>query len=334
MLRAIRRPCADRLRQPRELVFEQDDVGDAFGHLRPRAHRHRHPRPLQRRHVVDAVADHRHVAPGGDQRPDQRFLLLGLDPAEDRVLGRGLRQPLLVLGQVRPLDHPGVLRHADRVGDRGHGRGGVAGDQLQVDFLLAHVGDRLAGVGPQRLLQHDQRQRRQPRRPAGGRVLGQRLAALAEGDDAPPRRRLLLQLLGQPRRQASAPRTRRGRRAPRARRSPPPEPPSSETPLHFHSEENGTSPRTVPACPGTPRRSSPASCCGCRRWPRSGPAPPPRTWGRRRRRTRPPSAAARRRSASRSCRRRRCRPRRGSRSRSSAAPACRVSPGVSPRPRR
>ena len=59
---------ADRLGQPRELVFEQDDVGDALGHLGARAHRHRHPRPLQRRHVVDAVADHRHVAPGVDQR--------------------------------------------------------------------------------------------------------------------------------------------------------------------------------------------------------------------------------------------------------------------------
>ncbi len=76
---------ADRLGEAPELVFEQDDVGDAFRHLRARAHRHRHPRLLQGGHVVDAVADHRHVAPGVDQRPHQRFLLLRLDPAEDRV---------------------------------------------------------------------------------------------------------------------------------------------------------------------------------------------------------------------------------------------------------
>ncbi len=52
----------DRFGQPGELVVEEDDVGDAFGHLRAGAHRHREPRLLQRRHVVDAVADHRRVA--------------------------------------------------------------------------------------------------------------------------------------------------------------------------------------------------------------------------------------------------------------------------------
>ena len=194
-------PLADRLRQARELVFEQDHVGDPLRHLRPRSHRHREPRLLQRRHVVDAVADHRRVAPRRPQRPDQRLLLLGRDPAEDRVALRRLGQRLGVLGQVGALDHPGVARHADPVGDRGDGRPRVAGDQLQVDVLLAHEGDRLRRVGSQRLLQHDQRQRGDRRRRLLGGVGGKRLARLAEGDDAPPRRRLLLQLAGQARRQ-------------------------------------------------------------------------------------------------------------------------------------
>ena len=39
-------------------------------------------------HVVDAVADHRRVAARGRERADQRLLLLGADPAEDRVAAR------------------------------------------------------------------------------------------------------------------------------------------------------------------------------------------------------------------------------------------------------
>ena len=139
---------ADRLRQARELVLEQDDVGDALGHLGAGAHRHRHPRLLQRRHVVDAVADHRHVAAGGDQGGDQRLLLLRLDPAEDRVGERDLAPAASgSSGRSGPSTTPASRRHADRVGDRGDGGAGVAGDQLQVDFLLAHVGDRLRRVG-------------------------------------------------------------------------------------------------------------------------------------------------------------------------------------------
>ena len=46
--------------------------------------------------------------------------------------------------------------------------------------------DRLGGVGAQRLLEHDQRPRLEPRRRLGGRVGGQAAARLAEGDHAAP----------------------------------------------------------------------------------------------------------------------------------------------------
>ena len=99
----------DRPRQARELVLEQDDVGDPLGDLAARAHRDRHPRPLQRRDVVDPVADHRHEAAALRQRRDQRLLLLGPDPAEDRVLLRDLgRAPSRSSGSSIAVDHPGV----------------------------------------------------------------------------------------------------------------------------------------------------------------------------------------------------------------------------------
>ena len=194
-------PLADRLGQAGELVLEQDDVGDPLGHLGARAHRHREPRLLQRRHVVDPVADHRRVAARGAQRLDQRLLLLGRDPAEDRVALRDYGELLRVLGQLGPVDHAGVVGHPDRVCHRRHRRPRVAGDQLQVDVGVAHHGDRRGGVGAQRLLQHDQRDRGQRRGRGVRRVVGQRLGRAGEGDDPPPRGRLLVQLARQPRRQ-------------------------------------------------------------------------------------------------------------------------------------
>jgi hypothetical protein len=104
------------------------------------------------RHVVDAVADHRREPAAVRERPDERLLLLGRDPAEDGVAERRLGDAALVAGQLGALDHGGVGGHSDGVGDRGHGLSRVAGDQLQVDLLVAHVGDGLRRVGAQGLL--------------------------------------------------------------------------------------------------------------------------------------------------------------------------------------
>ena len=181
MLRAIRRPSCDRARQHRELVAHQDDVGDPLGDLASGSHRHGEPRLLQRRDVVDAVADHRREAPAVGERPHQRLLLLRRDPAEDRVSLRGEGDPGPVVGQVGPLDHAGVVGNPDPLCDRGDGLPGIAGDQLQVHPLAAHELDRLRGVGAQLLLQHHQGARLEPRR---------RLAPGSAGRTArPPRRR-------------------------------------------------------------------------------------------------------------------------------------------------
>ena len=105
----------DRARQPRELVLQQDDVGDALGDLAARAHRHRHPRLLQRGDVVDAVADHRREPARARERRDQRLLLLGPDPAEDRVAARRRRRGRRgSAGSSEPSITPGVGRDADR----------------------------------------------------------------------------------------------------------------------------------------------------------------------------------------------------------------------------
>ncbi len=270
MLRAIRRPSATACGQPRELVLEQDDVGDPLRHLGARAHRHRHPRLLQRRHVVDPVADHRRVAARVAQRPDQRLLLLGRDPAEDRVVLRRLGERLRVLGQLGALDHAGVARHPDRRCDRGDRRPRVAGDQLQVDVLLAHGGDRLrrrrAAASPPA--------RPAPAAPAGGGVSSEGLAGsaslgLAEGDDPPPGRRLLLAACGPGPAAASAPRPAPARRGRPARSW------SRRSAARSTSTPRRTALRRRPAPPrrGSARRSPPGCGCGRRRWPRSGPGP-------------------------------------------------------------
>jgi hypothetical protein len=49
----------DRVRQPRELVLQKHDVGDALGDLAAGTHGDGQAGLLQRRDVVDAVADHR-----------------------------------------------------------------------------------------------------------------------------------------------------------------------------------------------------------------------------------------------------------------------------------
>ena len=147
-------------------------------------------------------------------------------------------------------------------------------------------------------------------------------AGLAEGDDAPARPRSPLAACARgPGAGVSAPASLEdvGRAEHVAGAAP------IRRPLHFHSEEKGTSPRPAPASPG--KRAAIASRVRLRSPALAAKRPERRVRrrpGRRPRRPRPRAAAARRRSASRSCRRRSCRPRRGSRSRSSAGPACRV----------
>ena len=173
--------------QHRELVPQQDDVGDPLGDLTPRPHGHGEAGLFQGRDIVDAVADHGGESSSVRQRSDEGLLLLGGDPAEDRVGLRRLRKRLRLGGELGALHDAGGPIDAERIGDRCHRLAGVARDQLQVDLLLAHELDRLGGVRPQRLFEHDERPRLEPRGRPRGRVGGEAAGSFTEGDHAAPR---------------------------------------------------------------------------------------------------------------------------------------------------
>ena len=102
--------------------------------------------------------------PRSASAPTSAFFCSGVIRQKIVFRSAACARPGLVVGEVGPVDHAGVAGDADRVGDGGHGLAGVAGDQLQVDLLLAHELDRLGGVGAQLLLEHDQGARLEPRR--------------------------------------------------------------------------------------------------------------------------------------------------------------------------
>ena len=93
---------ADGARQHRELVAQQDDVGDALRDLAAGAHRDRELGLLEGGDVVDAVTDHRREAPALAEGADERLLLLRGDPAEDGVALGGVGEPAVVGRQLRP----------------------------------------------------------------------------------------------------------------------------------------------------------------------------------------------------------------------------------------
>ncbi len=75
-------PLPHHRRHRGELSADEHEVGDALGDLRARPLGDREPRRLQRRDVVDAVPDHRHVAARGRERLDDALLPLGRDPPD------------------------------------------------------------------------------------------------------------------------------------------------------------------------------------------------------------------------------------------------------------
>ena len=101
MLRRIWRPSATIPGHDAEVVADEHEVGDRPRHLRSRALRDREASLLERGHVVDAVADHRHVAPGRRQRVDDRALAVRRDAADGRRRQDRLAQRLR-LGRAAP----------------------------------------------------------------------------------------------------------------------------------------------------------------------------------------------------------------------------------------
>ena len=78
-LQVTQRPATlgDQQGHAREIAGDQYQIRDAARHLRAGALRDREARALQRRHIVHAVPDHRHVAALSAQRLDDRLLPLG-----------------------------------------------------------------------------------------------------------------------------------------------------------------------------------------------------------------------------------------------------------------
>ena len=79
-------PFGDHGGHGRELAADEHDVGNAASHLRAGALGDRKPGRLERRDVVDAVADHRHVVAVVTQRLDHAPFVLRRDAAEHGVL--------------------------------------------------------------------------------------------------------------------------------------------------------------------------------------------------------------------------------------------------------
>ena len=122
-LRSTLRPSATQRRNAREVAAHEHEVGDAARHLRAAALRDREPRRLERRHVVDAVADHRDVAAAPPSAPRRRA---SCPPAR---CGRSPRAPssrrrsaAVVAGRSRAVERRPVDVDADVGGDGGDGR--------------------------------------------------------------------------------------------------------------------------------------------------------------------------------------------------------------------
>ena len=77
-------PLGDHARHDAEVVANEHEVGDRARHLRARALGDREARLLQRRHVVDPVADHRNVATGAGEGLDDGALAVRRDPPDRR----------------------------------------------------------------------------------------------------------------------------------------------------------------------------------------------------------------------------------------------------------
>ena len=325
MLRAIRRPSATARGSRENWSLSRTMSAIALGDLAARAHRHRQPGPLQRRHVVDAVADHRRVAPALGERRDQRLLLLGPDPAEDRVrLGH--------LGQRGAVARQLVARRSPRP------RSGtptaaatavtVSGASPEISFrsICCSRMNSIVSAASGRSVSSStisasgvisgaprERGRRAARPTARPKATTRRPLAVCSSSSCCSGR-------GQLQRAAGGQHVGRAEHVGLAAALP-----SSVSPLHFHSEENGTSAVTFSAV----RRDSCSAIASSVRLRSPGAGGEPRQ---RLRRPRSGSALgdldrdqlqARRWSGSRSCPRRSCRRRPATRSPPSAGPGCR-----------
>ena len=158
----------DDVRQRRELVVEQDDLGDGACRVAAGAHGDADVRVLEGEDVVDAVTGHRDDVVAAVQRPHHRALAVGLDAAEHDALVERVGEFGCVRGQLACVERLVGLAEAEGFGDGADAARVVAGDDLHLDALVVEVLECLRGVGAHLLREHDEGARRQ----LAGRAVG------------------------------------------------------------------------------------------------------------------------------------------------------------------
>ena len=144
-------PFVDRARQDRQVVLQKDEVGTLACDVHGSVHRDADIGRVQRRGIVDAVTEIANHVPRVAQRPDDAFLLAGVDFREDGGAVGDVPERLVVhlaqlgAGQDATGLEPDGLRHMRR-----HATA-VAGDDLQRDAAPFQLPDRLGGVGLRRV---------------------------------------------------------------------------------------------------------------------------------------------------------------------------------------
>ena len=268
--------CCGRSGGPRRPRAAASRTGPSAGRCRrspsviwlPGAHRHGHPGLLQRRNVVDAVADHRDESAAARRGPTTSAFFCS---------GR-IRQKIVFSSATRA----SAARSSGQLGPRSRLRRppGCRRRRRPPSRSAARRRRSASGRPPGRACTRWSRARRAAASPrarsaraasppagVGVRVVRQPARARAEGDDPAPGLRVRLEALLEGHRQEQEPRpsARRGRRAHRSR--------PARRSVRSTSTRTRTGPRPGPArrSPGSARRSPRASDCARRSWRRNAP---------------------------------------------------------------
>ena len=129
-----------------EVAPHQDEIRNAARHLRAGPLRDRQASRLECRDVVDAVADHRHVAPGIAQGFDDTPFPRRGDPPDHVALGYEAAERGGIGGKIRSAEGPRDL-DARVSRDRRHGLRSVAREYFQLYSLRPKERNGLARVG-------------------------------------------------------------------------------------------------------------------------------------------------------------------------------------------
>ncbi|CAM5350633.1 hypothetical protein SSTU70S_00265 [Stutzerimonas stutzeri] len=127
----------DALADQRQLVAQQHEVGGLLGHIHRGVHGDADIRGVQRRRVVDPVAEKAHHMTGLLQRADDALLLVGIDLGEQADAWRQVDQRLVAHLPQFAAGDDALDRDADALGDLLRDQAVVAADDLHRHAQLA-----------------------------------------------------------------------------------------------------------------------------------------------------------------------------------------------------